>query len=123
VSAFRDEVASQVRPAQFGDLQQGLIQGLSTGIQNELDKPGRQPADQMAVRRVLRLAPRPVFLAGREELLAELDARLAGDDDAGPQVELPRVSRTGNFQLIYAAVSIPSSSSMTSRGVLYPSVE
>ena len=85
VSAFRDEVASQVRPAQFGDLQ-GLIQGLSTGIQNELDKPGRRPADQMAVRRVLRLAPRPVFLAGREELLAELGARLAGDDDAGPRV-------------------------------------
>jgi hypothetical protein len=37
--------------------------------------------------------------------------------------ELPRVSRTGNSRLIYAAVSIPSSSSMTSRGVLYPSVE
>ena len=26
----------------------------------------------------MRLAPRPVFLAGREGLLAELDARLAG---------------------------------------------
>jgi UDP:flavonoid glycosyltransferase YjiC (YdhE family) len=37
--------------------------------------------------------------------------------------ELPRVSRTGNSRLIYAAVPIPSSSSMTSRGVLYPSVE
>ena len=37
--------------------------------------------------------------------------------------ELPRVSRTGNSWLIYAAVPIPSSSSMTSRGVLYPSVE
>ena len=36
--------------------------------------------------RVLRLAPRPVFLAGREELLAELDARLAADDGAGPRV-------------------------------------
>ena len=40
----------------------------------------------MAAGRVLRLAPRPVFLAGREELLAELDARLAGDDGAGPRV-------------------------------------
>ena len=38
-------------------------------------------------------------------------------------LELPRVSRTGDFRLIYAAVSIPRSSSMTSRGVLYPSVE
>ena len=37
VSAFRDEVAGQVRPAEFSDLQ-GLIQGLSTGIQNELAK-------------------------------------------------------------------------------------
>ena len=36
--------------------------------------------------RVLRLAPRPVFLAGREELLAELDVRLAGADKTGPRV-------------------------------------
>ena len=82
---FRDEVARQVRPAQFRDLQ-GLIQGLSTGIQNELDKLGKRSADQIAVRRALRPAPRPVFLAGREELLAELDAQLAGDDNAGPRV-------------------------------------
>ena len=27
-----------------------------------------------------------MFLAGREELLAELDARLTGDDGAGPRV-------------------------------------
>jgi hypothetical protein len=38
-------------------------------------------------------------------------------------LELPCVSRTENSRLIYAAVSIPRSSSMTSRGVLYPSVE
>ena len=36
-SAFRDEVARQVRAAEFSDLQ-GLIQGLSTGVQGELDK-------------------------------------------------------------------------------------
>jgi hypothetical protein len=90
VLAFRDEVAGAVRPAQFSDLQ-GLIQGLSTGIQGELDKAGRraerdagQPGP--AARRVLRLAPRPVFLAGREGLLAELEARLAGEDGAGPRV-------------------------------------
>ena len=40
-----------------------------------------------------------------------------------PLSELPRVFRTGNYRLIYAAEFIPSSSSMTSRGVLYPSVE
>ena len=85
VLAFRDEVAGQVRPAEFSDLQ-GLIQGLSTGIQGELDKLGKRSAGQVAAGRVLRLAPRPVFLAGREELLAELEARLAGDDGAGPRV-------------------------------------
>ena len=82
VSAFRAEVADQVRAAEFSDLQ-GLIAGLSTGIQGELDKQDqrqktekRRPG-QAAAGRALRLAPRPVFLAGREQLLAELDARLA----------------------------------------------
>jgi hypothetical protein len=81
VSAFRAEVAREVRPAEFGDLQ-GLIQGLSTGVQAELGKlDTRLPADRAAGRRAgpaLRLAPRPVFLVGREGLLADLDARLAG---------------------------------------------
>jgi hypothetical protein len=88
VLAFRAEVARSVRPAQFSDLQ-GLIQGLSTGIQGELAKLAKRDdgqASMAAARRVLRLAPRPVFLAGREELLAELDARLAGGNDAGPRV-------------------------------------
>jgi hypothetical protein len=34
----------------------------------------------------VRLLPRPVFLAGREELLAHLDARLSVGNGAGPQV-------------------------------------
>ena len=88
VLAFRAEVARSVRPAQFSDLQ-GLTQGLSAGVQRELDKVdklGKRSADQMAARRVLRLAPRPVFLAGREELLTGMEARLAGDDGAGPRV-------------------------------------
>ena len=78
-----------MRAAEFSDLQ-GLVQGLSTGIQGELDKLAKQDeresGGRAAAGRVLRLAPRPVFLAGREELLAELDARLAGDDGAGPRV-------------------------------------
>jgi len=37
VLAFRAEVQREVRPAQFSDLT-GLIQGLSTGVQSELDK-------------------------------------------------------------------------------------
>ena len=85
VFAFRAEVAEQVRPAEFSDLL-GLIQGLSTGIQGALDKRERRQASQVVAGRVLRLAPRPVFLAGREELLAELDARLAGNYAAGPPV-------------------------------------
>jgi len=88
VSAFRAEVARRVRPAQFSDLQ-GLIEGLSTGIQNELDKLTKRDKEQggpVAAGRALRLAPRPVFLAGREELLADLEARLTGDKDAGLRV-------------------------------------
>ncbi|HXZ74556.1 MAG TPA: ATP-binding protein, partial [Streptosporangiaceae bacterium] len=57
----------------------GLIQGLSTGVQAELDK--LTPAGW-----VLRLAPRPPFLAGREGLLADLDARLAGGDSREPRL-------------------------------------
>jgi len=88
VLGFRDEVASRVRPAEFSDLK-GLIQGLSTGIQGalaKLDKRDQGQAGQEAAGLALRLAPRSVFLAGREELLAELDARLTGDDGAGPRV-------------------------------------
>src|SRR5580704_3009653 len=45
VLGFRDEVAGAVRAAEFSDLQ-GLIQGLSTGIQNELDKLGKRDEPQ-----------------------------------------------------------------------------
>ncbi len=88
VLGFRDEVARRVRAAEFSDLK-GLIQGLSTGIQGELDKLHKRDTGQVgreAAGLALRLAPRPVFLAGREELLAALDARLGGDDGAGPRV-------------------------------------
>lgn len=37
VAAFDKEVRREVRPAEFSDLQ-GLIQGLSTGVQKEVDK-------------------------------------------------------------------------------------
>ena len=83
VLGFRDEVAGAVRPAEFGDLK-GLIQGLSTGIQHELDKLGKR--DERRAGPVAGRALRPVFLAGREELLAGLDARLGGGDGAGPRV-------------------------------------
>jgi hypothetical protein len=84
VLRFRDEVARTVRPAEFSD-EGGLIRGLSTGIQAALAKLDQRSASR-AAGPVLRLAPRPAFLAGREELLAELDARLTGDGGAGPRV-------------------------------------
>ena len=88
VLGFRDEVAGQVRAAEFGD-PQGLIEGLSTGIQNELnklDKRDERQASPVAAGRVLRLAPRSAFLAGREELLTELETRLTGGDGVEPRV-------------------------------------
>ena len=39
-----------------------------------------------AAGRALRLEARPVFLAGREKVLTELEARLSGDDGARPRV-------------------------------------
>src|SRR5215831_2635800 len=94
-AAFRAEVTRAVRAAEFLDLQ-GLIQGLSTGVQAELDKlPPGGP--------VLRLAPRPPFLAGREELLAELDARLADGHGREPQmVALHGMAGAGKTSLALA---------------------
>jgi hypothetical protein len=90
VRGFRAQVAREVRAAEFGGRSE-LIQGLSTGVQTELakleqrEKPDeRTTAGGRAGGPVVRLAPRPPFLAGREELLAELDARLAGDS-SGPR--------------------------------------
>ena len=80
VLGFREEVAREVRAAEFSDLK-GLVQGLSTGVQGELAKLDRRTEQQQAVRDAglaLRVASRPVYLAGREQLLAELDARLSG---------------------------------------------
>ena len=80
VLAFRDEIAREVRTAEFGDTE-GLIQGLSTGVLAELAK---QSADAMGAGRALRLALPPTLLVGRENLLVDLDTLLAGS--AGPRV-------------------------------------
>jgi hypothetical protein len=90
VRAFRAEVGREVRPAEFRD-EGGLMRGLSTGVQSELEKLGERPggvgaAAPWAADPVLRLAPRPTVLAGREDLLAELDNRLGGGDRSGPRV-------------------------------------
>jgi hypothetical protein len=91
VWAFRAEVEGAVRAAEFRD-EAGLIRGLSTGVQAELakfarlEKPGRRSDDDRAGGPVLRLAPRPPFLAGRDGLLAELEDGLAAGDRPGPRV-------------------------------------
>jgi hypothetical protein len=93
VRAFRKEVAGAVRAGEFGDLR-GLVQKLSTGVQAELEKIQAERANQaaapMGAGLIVRLAPRPLFLAGRQDLLAEVDARLGGGggggEGAGPRV-------------------------------------
>jgi hypothetical protein len=102
VQAFRDEVTAAARAAEFGDLRE-LVQELSTGVfaalekiqatRAELEKARAALAERtkrsavpVSAARVVRLAPRPAFLAGREDLLAELDARLTGGEGSGPRV-------------------------------------
>jgi hypothetical protein len=91
VLAFRALVAREVRAAEFDD-KASLLQGLSTGVQAELAKlekreePGGRPEGDRAGGPVLRLAPRPPVLVGREELLAGLNDRLTGGEDRGPRV-------------------------------------
>src|SRR6266581_775919 len=71
-----------------------LILGHRYGFQPPEDNPEHLSITQLEFRRagqegkprVVRLAPRPPFLAGREDLLAELEARLAGGDGVGPRV-------------------------------------
>ena len=53
------------------------------GLVTALAEAGRGP---QVPRKPVRLAPRPVLLAGREELLADLDTRLTGGDDSGPRI-------------------------------------
>jgi hypothetical protein len=101
VQAFRDEVTDAVRAAEFSDLQ-GLILGLSTGVQAEL---AEQSSTAAGAARALRLAVPPALLVGREELLTELDARLAGVQGSGPRMValhgLPGAGKT-SVALAYA---------------------
>jgi hypothetical protein len=52
------------------------------GLVLALARAGGPPA---APRKPVRLPPRPVALAGREELLTDLDTKLTGDGDQGPR--------------------------------------
>ena len=65
------------------DLTHLKLDWLLDEVQDTLARAGGGPE---APRKPVRLAPRPVFLAGREALLAELETRLTGADDAGLRV-------------------------------------
>jgi hypothetical protein len=85
VQAFRAEVTDALRAAEFHD-KGSLLQGLSIGVQAELEERAGQADGPWAGGPVLRLAPRLPLLAGREELLADLDDRFTGAAGRGPQV-------------------------------------
>jgi len=84
----KDAGITAQRVASPGDVELLLFQAL-TDLQRAAEGqagPGaRSPGDVLAGVAV-RLAPRPVFLAGRDGLLAELDARLAARQPAGPGI-------------------------------------
>jgi predicted NACHT family NTPase len=75
VSGFRDEVARQVRAAEFSN-RRGLIQGLSTGIQAELDKLRKRDERQAA------RGARPASAANSNPSLAPIADRLADAVDS-----------------------------------------
>ena len=62
---------------------EGMLAQLAADVRDALVWAGGGPE---APRKPVRLPPRPVFLANREELLAEMGARLAAGDDPGPRL-------------------------------------
>jgi hypothetical protein len=76
----------------FGALERsrpGVFANLGSAVAGQLQFPQQRVTAGQAVR----LPPRPVFLAGREELLAELDARLSAG--AGPPPRIVSLSGLG----------------------------
>jgi Tetratricopeptide repeat len=67
-------------------LQGRRLEGMLAQLAGQVTALAQADSRPKAPRKPVRLAPRPVFLAGREELLAELGNRLAGDEGAGPRM-------------------------------------
>ena len=67
-------------------LQGQRLEGMLAQLADQVTALAQAGSGPKAPRKPVRLAPRPVFLAGREELLAELGNRLAGDEGAGPRM-------------------------------------
>ena len=66
-----------------GQRLEGMLARLASEVRDALAGAGRATA---TARQAVRLLPRPAFLAGREELLADLDAGLTEAGTDGPQV-------------------------------------
>jgi hypothetical protein len=68
-------------------LQGQRLEGMLARLADQVTALAQAGTGPKPPRKPVRLAPRPVFLAGREGLLAELDARLADSDrQSGPRV-------------------------------------
>jgi hypothetical protein len=67
-------------------LQGQRLEGMLARLADQVTALAQAGSGPKPLRKPIRLAPRPVFLAGREELLAELGNRLAGDEGAGQRV-------------------------------------
>ena len=84
--AFREQVQDAGITVQLvgspAELEVGLFQALTDLRQ----APGSRAAELDGGGTAVRLVPRPVFLAGREDLLEDLDGRLAAGPGAGPGV-------------------------------------
>ena len=67
-------------------LQGQRLEGMLAQLAGQVTVLAQAGSGARPPRKPMRLAPRPVFLAGREELLAELGNRLAGDEGARPRM-------------------------------------
>jgi hypothetical protein len=67
-------------------LQGWRLEGMLAQLAGQVTALAQAGSRPKSPRKPMRLAPRPVFLAGREELLAELGHRLAGDEGGGPRM-------------------------------------
>ena len=67
-------------------LQGQRLEGMLAQLADQVTALARAGGGAEVPRKPVRLPPRPAFLAGREELLAELDTRLTGGDGPGPRM-------------------------------------
>ena len=67
-------------------LQGQRIEGALAQLADQVTAMAKAASGAVIPGKPVRLLPRPAFLAGREDLLADLDARLTSGDGSGPQI-------------------------------------